>query len=148
MDVDLALLCDYANITNDGKVNILGVFGAINPPVLPFALPQAFVVITFGANAAEQGTSKHVRIELVGEDGGAPLITLDQDVTLPSPPIPGMRITLNLMIGLAGLVFPSSGSYALNILVNAEWRQAIPLRVNQPVNLPGGGPTALPPGGS
>lgn len=45
MDVNLALLADYANVSQDGKLNIMGIFQEVNPPVLPFALPQMYLVM-------------------------------------------------------------------------------------------------------
>jgi len=38
MRVKLAVLADYASITREGKLNILGIFDEINPQQLPATL--------------------------------------------------------------------------------------------------------------
>lgn len=131
MNVELGVICDYANVTIDRKTNILGIFTDLNVPVFPFVLPQAFLVVTFAAHPSEAGTNKNIKIELVGADGGAPLFSMQQqDVTIPSPPRVGAPIKLNLMMGVAGLIFPAEGDYAINVLVNDEHKHSISLRVN------------------
>ena len=50
MEVSLAVLSDYANVTGDGKLNIMGLFGEINPPVLPFSLPTMFLALALTAS--------------------------------------------------------------------------------------------------
>jgi hypothetical protein len=133
------VLCDYANITNDGKVNILGIFAEINPPILPWQLPQAFLVVTFSASPAEQGQQRHLRLQLLRADGGTPLISIENDVTVPPPPRPGVRASINLMIGMGGLIFPQIGDYAFSVLVDNDEKASIPVRVNPPR-------TIIPPG--
>ncbi len=132
MEVALAALCDFASITAEGKVNILGVFGEVNAATLPIALPQCFLVLSFSAAPSEAGSAKHLRIVLMGPDAGAPLISLEQDLPVPASPGPGRRAYFNLMFGMAGLMFPSPGDYAFDVLVNGEPKASIPVRVNAP----------------
>ena len=40
MDVTVAVLADYANVSQDGKLNIMGIFQEINPPMLPGLAPK------------------------------------------------------------------------------------------------------------
>jgi hypothetical protein len=43
VEVTVTVLADYANLSQDGKLNIMSIFQEINPPVLPFALPQMYL---------------------------------------------------------------------------------------------------------
>lgn len=69
MEVSLAVLADYANLAQDGKLNIMGIFQEVNPPVLPFALPQMYLVISLVAGPAEFDTTKDIKIALLDNDG-------------------------------------------------------------------------------
>jgi hypothetical protein len=44
VDVTLAVLADYANVSQEGKLNILGVFQEVNPVAFPAGVPQMFVL--------------------------------------------------------------------------------------------------------
>jgi hypothetical protein len=49
MEVTVAVLADYANVSQDGKLNIMGIFQEINATSLPFVLPQMYLVMSFSA---------------------------------------------------------------------------------------------------
>ena len=130
MEKLLAVLADYANVTQEGKLNIMGIFGELNPPVLPFNLPQAFLVTLFSAGAAEIGTDKKMRVVLLDGDGKQ-VVSIEQSVKLPSPKRPGDRLNINFVLGMAGIRFERAGDYAFSILVGDEEKASIPLRVNE-----------------
>lgn len=135
MDVTLAVLADYANVSQDGKLNVLGVFQEINPVGFPAGLPQMFLVVSFEAGAAEFGTQKTIRIALLETDG-TEVMAMEGPIVVQHPPRPGSRAFINQILGLQGLTFQKSGDYAFHILVNGEEKRAVPLRVNE---LPEGG---------
>lgn len=130
MEVTLAIACDYANISQDGKLNILGVFQEVNPLVLPAIVPQMFLVVSFEAGAAEFGTQKHVRIALLEADG-TEVVAMEAPITVQSPARAGSRAYINQVLALQGLAFQNTGDYAFHVLVNGEEKRAVPLRVNE-----------------
>ena len=65
VEVTVAVLADYANVSQDGKLNIMGIFQEINPPALPFALPQMYLVLSLSAGPAEVGSVRNIRIPLI-----------------------------------------------------------------------------------
>jgi hypothetical protein len=93
MEVTLAVVCDYANVSDDGKLNILGVFQEVNPPVLPYQVAQMYLVINFEAGPAEFGDQKHVEIRLL-ENDGTPLLGLQGPIVV-HPGRPGSRAFIN-----------------------------------------------------
>ncbi len=131
MDVKWAVLADYANITREGKLNVLGIFDIINPPVLPFPLPLLYVVVSYEAGAAEYGTTKSVSIVLSDEDGNR-LMELPQELKIKRPQISGTKVTANQIAAIAGFQFKKAGNYQFAILVSGETRETISLRVNPP----------------
>ena len=131
MDVKFAVLADYANISREGKLNVLGIFDIINPPVLPFPLPLFYVVISYEAGAAEYDTTKNVEIVLSDEDGKR-LMTLTQELRINRPQRGGARVTANQLAAIAGFQFRTTGTYQFAILVNRETKKTISLLVNPP----------------
>lgn len=136
MDVSLGVLADYASVTQDGKLNIMGIFGEINPPLLPFALPMMYLVLVFEASPAEIDTDKTIRVALLSGDGKQ-IIGLDQTVKVPKPKRPGTRVSMNAVFGMGGARFEQAGDYAFSVLIGGEEKKSVPLHVNEPVKAGG-----------
>ena len=129
MDVNLALVADYANVSQDGKLNIMGIFQEVNPPFLPFQLPQMYLVISFEAGPAEFDSVKNIRVALLDNDGNE-LLALVGQVQVPRPPRPGRRAFINQVVGLNGVRFVRPGDYEFSILIGGETRGTTPVHVN------------------
>jgi hypothetical protein len=131
MDVTLAVLADYANTSKEGKLNILGVFTEVNPPFLPWNLPQMYVVVSMEAGASEAGIEMPFRI-LLWDGDGREILNIEQKVSIPPPSRSGARARINNIIGLAGVPFNKAGEYAFYIHVAGEEKRRIGFRVNEP----------------
>ena len=132
MDVTVAVLADYANVSQDGKLNIMGIFQEINPPFLPFPLPQMYLVASYAAGPAEFDTIKDIKIALLDNDGKE-MLTLEGQVPVQRPPRPGSRAYINQVIGLNGVTFERPGDYGFAILVGSETKETVSLHVNEPM---------------
>jgi hypothetical protein len=132
VEVTVAVLADYANVSQDGKLNIMGIFQEINPPVLPFALPQMYLVVSFTAGPAEFGSVRNIRIPLLHSDGQE-ILGMEAEMRVPSARRPGSRAYINEAIGLAGITFTQAGDYAFHILIGDDEKAAVPLHVNEPI---------------
>jgi hypothetical protein len=132
VDVTVAVLADYANVSQDGKLNIMGIFQEINPPALPFVLPQMYLVLSLTAGPAEVGLARTIRIPLLYSDGQE-ILSLEAQMRIPSSRRPGSRANINEAIGLAGLTFPQAGDYAFHILIGDDDKATVPLHVNEPL---------------
>jgi hypothetical protein len=132
VEVTLAVLADYANVSEDGKLNIMGIFQEVNPSVLPFALPQMFLVVSFTAGPAEFDTVKNIKIALLDNDGNE-MLAIEGPVPVHRPPRPGSRAYMNQVIGLNGITFRRSGDYGFVILVGGETKETVLLHVKEPM---------------
>jgi hypothetical protein len=132
VDVTLAVLADYAVVSQDGKLSVMGIFQEVNPPVLPFALPQMYLVVSFAAGPAEFDTVKDIKIALLDNDGNE-MLALEGQVPVPRPPRPGSRAYMNQIIGLHGVTFERPGDYGFAILVGGETKETLSLHVNEPL---------------
>ena len=127
MDVTLALLADGANVTQDGKLNILGVFNALGAANFPATHPQMYLVMRFEASRAEEGKSKNIEIQLADGDGNK-LFGVATTLVVP-PGVPGQPIRMNHILALNGVRFPKAGDYVFNILVGDDQKAAIDLKL-------------------
>lgn len=140
MDVTLAVACDYANVSEDGKLNILGVFQEINPTGFPAGVAQMYLVVSFEAGVAEFGTQKDIRIALLEADGSE-VMSMEGPMPVHQPTRPGSSAYINQILNLQGLAFPGPGDYAFHIVVGGETKRTVPIRVNEPMQqLEGGTP--------
>lgn len=133
MEVSLALLADYANVTAEGKLNILGVFDTIFADRFPAVHPQMQLILRLEANPAEAGARKKLELKLMTADGHTRFAIgaeLGFEVKDPSKPV-GEMMKTDQIIGLQNVRFEVPGDYQIAILVNEETKKTIPLKVRQ-----------------
>jgi len=128
MDVTLAVLADAANRTDNGKLNILGIFSTLYASQTPCHHPIMSLVLSFQASAFERGSQQQVGIKLVDADGQTVLAPPDSMLQVPAADgelTPG----LNLIANLTNVKFDAFGSYQFEIFVNGQRMAQIPLTV-------------------
>jgi len=129
MEIPLAVLADYANVSREGKLNIMGIFGEIHPAVLPFQLPQMQLVLVFRHTAAERGMEKAVTVKALDADGNV-MFQLGSTLSIPADaPLVGLHQQL---LGINGMVFEHAGDYAFDVLVNDEPKAHVGFTVLSP----------------
>jgi len=69
MKLSLALLADYANISREGKMNVMGVFDSIYAAAFPCKHPHMQLVTQFSLELGEEGLAREVSVVLVNPDG-------------------------------------------------------------------------------
>ena len=127
MDVALALLADYANVTREGKLNVMGLFTIIKAPTLPWIHPQMQLVLQFEAGAAEWETQKDIQVKLLDADANS-LLDLRGSVKVPRGEA-GRRVHVNSIMTFANAKFQAEGDYVFAVLIGGETKKEIPLRV-------------------
>ena len=130
MEIPLAILADYANVTAEGKLNVMGVFDVINTHRVPAIHAQMHLVFRVEANPAEAGSTKQLEIKLMGADGQT-LLSLGGELAIgvTGPPFLGEMLTSNHIIGLQAVRFEKAGAYQFAILVNGDTKAIVPLKV-------------------
>lgn len=130
MDVTLAVLADYSNVSREGKLNILGIFNVINARRFPAVHHSMQLVMNFDAPRSEAGTTKNVRVRLIDGDGNQ-IFEISGQFTLPRGPQSETIIKSNHILNLNNLVFQRPGDYAFHVLVNEEEKKVVPLKLVQ-----------------
>jgi hypothetical protein len=132
MNVKLAALADFASVSQDNKLNILGIFQEVNTPTLPVTVPHMYLVVSFEAESADYGKQLLIRVALVSKDSdGDEMLALEGLAEVPQPTQPENQVYVNQVIGLAGVTFEHTGNYSFSISVEKEEKVVVPLRVNK-----------------
>ena len=128
MEVPILLTADYANVSREGKLNVMGIFTNVQSPSFPALHPQMYLVAQLSGGRAEYGRKFKLEIKLLNEDATLEVITRTTDAQLPQGEN-GQRVNLNIILGLANTVFPSPGTYEFSILVDQDVKATLPLEV-------------------
>jgi hypothetical protein len=128
MEVKLALLADYANVTKEGKLNVMGVFSQINAPVLPWVHPQMQLVLQLEAGPAEWGKDKRLEIKLLEQDGRH-ILSIGADLKVPRGQS-GRPVQLQSIMSFVNVPFEAEGDYCFHILLGEDEKKGVPLRVS------------------
>jgi hypothetical protein len=126
MHVKLSLLADYANVTAEGKLNILGIFDRISVNELPAVHPQMHLILRLEAHPAERNRAHNVEIRLHDPDGQT-IFEVKGDVVPHGQA--GETIATNQILTLNNLQLTKSGGYTFVILINNDLKSEVPLGV-------------------
>jgi len=125
MKARVAVLADCANVTVDGKLNIMGIFNVINARQVPVTHSQMQLVLSLVPDPWELNSTVPLEIQLVDSDGRV-IFGLKGQVAVGAAK-GGEQATANYLLGLNNTVFERFGSFEFKILANDEPFATIPL---------------------
>ena len=129
MDVTLAVLCDAANVSTEGNLNILGQFNTLVASSFPAVHPVMRLVLRFKASPAELGHQRSLTIKTLTEDGqiiGEISGRMNTSADAPPGKIPESP---PLILELVNTAFDQPGDYAFSILIDRDEKAVVPLAV-------------------
>jgi hypothetical protein len=112
VDITLAVCCDAANVSREGKLNLLGIFNSIHAAEFPCTHPHLALVLRVEARLGEEGTYP-LEIRLVDEDGQQ-LFHIDGQLSLQGAE-PGRPMTAQTIMDINNLQLPRPGTYAFEV---------------------------------
>lgn len=130
MEVTFAVLADYANVSREGKLNIMGIFDRVFARQLPSRFPPMQLVVRLEAQPADLDREHAIRIQLADPDGAA-LFDINGAFT-PRGGDPHQAVSVNHVVGLADLPLQRTGVHTFAIWVDGEQKREVPLRVDEP----------------
>ena len=128
MNVPLAFLADAANISQEGKLNVLGVFDNITAASFPTVHPAMALVFGITASAAEHGHSRTCQIRLRNADGGQ-LLDIEGDLEVGQPGNMAAPNSIYIPFRLPPITFPRAGDYAFHILIGGDEKANVQFRL-------------------
>jgi hypothetical protein len=133
MHIAFALFADAANLSQEGKLNILGVFDAVQVGALPSMHPRATIVVRLKGSPSDAGT--HLLQMRWVNPRGDELWSSTGQVEVGAPPMGVSEMDLPLIASL-DLPLDVAGMYTLRIALDDTVSAELPLMV-RPVNQPG-----------
>ena len=131
MDIQIATLCKSATEFPNQEMVIVGTLDTIAAKELPVVIPTCAIALRICITPEDSG--KHqFGVNVIDGDGNSldenmPIMA-DMPIDLPET-IP--FITRNLILNLQGLKFKEAGVYSIDMTLDEELIQRIPLRVLQ-----------------
>ncbi|NIR43904.1 MAG: hypothetical protein GWN99_08055 [Gemmatimonadetes bacterium] len=126
MEIDLAVVADAANVSQEGKLNVMGVFDTIWAREFPFRHAAMVFVLRVRADFTEQGDHGLV-VRLMDADGGQ-LFKAEGPLKVPQG-TPGRPLKPHVILGLAGITFQRPGDYSFEVMLDGDHLKSIPLHV-------------------
>ncbi len=129
MHIQFALFADAANVSQEGKLNILGVFDALQVATLPSFHPRATFVLRLKASAEDVGDHEVV-LAWINPDGTT-LWTSTGRLQVGDPPEGTDGVDLPLIAAL-DLPLDVPGVYAMSVGLDGTEVASVPLHVQVP----------------
>jgi len=129
MKLILLLAADCANITGDGKLNVMGIFREINAPNFPAKHASMHLVIKLSAELGEYGKSRDLFVKLLDPNGNE-IMNISGPINVPESG--GGRIPeVNAILELKDVVFPQPGPYQFVVMVDRDYKGDLPIYANK-----------------
>ncbi len=129
MKLLVLLAADYANVTGDGKLNVMGVFRDINATNFPVRLSSMHLVIKLSAELGEYGDTRTLVVKLRDPDGKE-IMNLTAPAAIPNSQ-EGKIPEVNAILELKEIIFPKPGPYQFVVLVDKDYKGDLPIYVNK-----------------
>lgn len=126
MHVSFALFADAANLSQEGKLNILGVFDAVQVSTLPAVHPRAHLVVRLKGTRLDIGVHS-MSLHWINP-GGVELWNSGGEIEITSPPPTVTEMDFPL-IAPVDLPLDQPGAYVMRISLDNETHADVPLQV-------------------
>ncbi len=127
MEIDLAVVADYAAVTQEGKLVIAGVFDRVLATRLPWSHPSMSLVFRLRVHPGE-GRAHEVRVTCVDPDGVEVLPPLLQRMEAPEGG-PTEEASANFVLGIGGVNLGKPGRHHFEIFVDGRHERTVPFDV-------------------
>lgn len=126
MRIAFALLADAANLSQEGKLNILGVFDAVHVATLPAVHPRAHLVARLNGGRGDAGT--HAMTLTWRAPDGTIMWSTSGELRVESPPAGIEEMDLPFVAAL-DLPVDRPGTFTLAIAIGGREMAVVPLQV-------------------
>jgi len=135
MHVAFALFADAANLSQEGKLNILGVFDALQVASLPAIHPRAHLVVHLKGTGVDMGA--HTVSFRWLSPSGQELWNSSGDLNVGAPP-PGVSEMDLPLIAQLDLPMDAVGGYTMAIAIDGNHTLDVGIQVRTAAQIPAG----------
>ncbi|HEY3781724.1 MAG TPA: hypothetical protein VGL56_11605 [Fimbriimonadaceae bacterium] len=125
MELRYALLSDFANVTQDGKLNVIGILDHLYSIQFPTIHRQLYMVTSTATDLEDEDTTREIHVQLINADGEV-LQDLKGQVNFAR----GKQIFNQVHI-FQDLVFNQAGPYQFNIFFDGRMVKTLELELQQ-----------------
>ena len=137
MQVSFAMFADAANLSQEGKLNVLGVFDALQVGSFPAVHPRAHLVVHLKGTSTDVG--RHTVTLRWINPRGSELWTSTGELNVGQPPAGVSEMDLPL-IAQIDLPIDSAGGYQMTVSLDDQQSALVPVQVRMiQVPRPAGG---------
>lgn len=134
MDVTFAVVADYANVTREGKLNVMGIFDRVYARQVPARFPPMQLVIRLEVDYAELDAEHSVRVQLGGPEGES-VLDIDGSFT-PRGGQPGQKTSVNHILQLGNVPLERTGAHRILVWIDGDLKREVPIHVVQAPDAP------------
>ncbi len=127
MYCSFALFADAANLSQEGKLNVLGVFDALHVASVPAVHPRATLVVRLKASPDDAGTHA-LSLTWVGP-GGDEIWSSNGEVEVHSPPPGAIEVDIPVIAAI-DLPIAEAGVHVMRVELDAEVEAEVGLHVH------------------
>ena len=126
MHISFALFADAANLSQEGKLNILGVFDALQVGTLPAVHPRATLVVRLKADHADVGVHA-LSFGWVGPNGEE-IWSSSGEVEVGHPPPGAFEVDIPVIAAI-DLPIQQTGTHTMRVALDGQLRSELYLHV-------------------
>lgn len=126
MHISFALFADAANLSQEGKLNILGVFDALQVGALPAVHPRATLVVRLKADHEDAGVHT-MSFGWVGPNGEE-IWSSSGELEVGNPPPGAFEVDIPVIAAI-DLPIQQSGTHTMRVELDGELRSELFLHV-------------------
>jgi hypothetical protein len=129
MNLVLAIACDSATVSPEGKLDVQGIYNELSAPNFPAAQDRLTVVLVLEWGARDAG-EQPIRADLIGPDGEM-VITVQGHTEVELAPDNEVPPQTRMILPLENVVFQNPGRYFFRVKAGTEEVEALPLYVSR-----------------
>jgi hypothetical protein len=128
MRVTFAHLCDYATVSKEGKLSVLGIFSTISVSQIPARHAQMFLAFELELEPLELNHDFNIEIRCRDADGG-PVFAIQGTMNLEGQAKPGQKPRIGQTVQLTNTEFRRPGDYDVTIQISGRVEATVPFSV-------------------
>lgn len=122
-----SFLCDSADVREDGRLDVLGVFHQLYAPGFPAQQERMVLVLALEWQAGEEGRNAF-RIDLL-DPAASPVVTVSGHTDVAPAPEGEAPPLTRLVLPMEGIVFPAAGTYEFELTAGGQTRRIAPIHL-------------------
>ncbi len=120
MNIPIAVLADNANISQENKLNLMGIFTHIRTKRFPVIHPH--MALVFVLEAEDQEERRNIIVNCMDDEDNK-LIEVAAEVVVKA------KHRINQIINIQQMSFEKKGDYRFNILIDGEHKRSVVLSI-------------------